>query len=148
MRSGSTYVTGIGGVFFKVNDPEQFRAWYKKHLGIRASASGANFFWRKSDDPQSFARTVWTPFPQNSDYFGPGAQQIMINYRVRELDALLNKLTAAGVEQVGKVEEYWYGRFAWIIDGEGNRVELWEPVDLSPDEFERRLEQQQKQRDE
>ena len=117
----------------------ELRAWYDRHLGLDAEQQGVNFFWREPDDATRFGYTVWSPFPRDTEYFGPGGQDSMINYRVGDLEALLERLRAEGVEQVRETEEYWYGRFAWIVDGEGNRVELWEPVDFSPDEFDRRL---------
>ena len=131
-------VTGIGGVFFKARDPAELRAWYERHLDIGAAHQGVNFFWRDRDDASRFGLTVWSLFPRDTDYFGPGDQGFMINYRVADLETLLDRLREQGVSQVGEIEEYWYGRFAWILDGEGNRVELWEPVDFSPEEFIRR----------
>ena len=115
-------------VFFKVDDPARFSAWYREHLGIDAARPADNFVWRERDAPDNVGYTVWSPFPRDTGYFGSSEQPLMINYRVRDLDALLAKLRAAGVEQVKDVEEYPYGRFAWILDGEGNRVELWEPA--------------------
>ena len=138
-------VSGIGGVFFKADDPAELRTWYERHLGIVAGQQGVNFFWREQDDTTAFGRTVWSLFPRDTNYFGPSGQELMINYRVRDLDALLVRLQAEGVQQVGAIDEYWYGRFAWIVDGEGNRVELWEPVDHSPEEFERRLQDESSQ---
>jgi catechol 2,3-dioxygenase-like lactoylglutathione lyase family enzyme len=132
-------VTGIGGVFFKARDPERLRAWYREHLGVEADRPGVNFFWREAVDGGRFGRTVWSAFPADTRYFGPGDQDFMINYRVRDLDELLARLRQEGIAQVGKTEEYWYGRFAWVVDGEGNRVELWEPDRFSPREFERRM---------
>ena len=132
-------VTGIGGVFFKANDPQQLSAWYRQHLGMTGDGPGISFFWREHADPALLGYTVWSVFPRDTAYFGPGEQDSMINYRVRHLDALLAKLELEGVQQVGEVEEYWYGRFAWIVDGEGNRVELWEPVPFEPEEFEQRF---------
>ncbi len=121
-------VTGIGGVFFKAEDPDALRAWYGEHLGIEATAQGANFMWRERDDPHRLARTVWSVFPEGTDYFGGSDQDFMVNYRVDDMDALLDRLGEAGVEQVGETERYDFGSFAWIVDGEGNRVELWEPA--------------------
>ena len=123
-------VTGIGGVFLRAEDSDRQLAWYRDQLGIERAPGhhGVNFFWRDRGDPGRYGRTVWALFPRDSDYFGDTRQQVMINYRVRDLDALLRDLRASGVEQVGEVEEFPYGRFAWILDGEGNRVELWEPA--------------------
>jgi len=86
-----------------------------------------NFFWRERDTPDRLGFTVWSAFPRDTDYFGPSGQSFMINYRVRDLDVLLKRLQVQGVRQVGKVEKFSYGRFAWIVDGDGNRIELWEP---------------------
>lgn len=131
-------VTGIGGVFFKVDDPQAFTAWYREHLGIEATEYGANFYWRTLDGDR-VGRTVWTPFPRESTYFGDSDQQIMINYRVKDLEKLLAKLEEKGVERIGEIETYDYGTFAWIHDLEGNRVELWEPVDWTSEEYRDRM---------
>lgn len=122
-----TMVTGIGGVFFKSDDPEALRAWYRDHLGIEASSLGADFLWRERADPSREGRTVWNVFSRDTEHFGPGDQQFMVNYRVRDLDVLLENLKASGIEPVRGPEAYDHGRFAWIVDGEGNRAELWEP---------------------
>jgi len=132
-------VTGIGGVFFKSDDPERLREWYRRHLGIAGVSGGVNFVWRDRYDPSLVGYTVWAAFPRKTGYFGSDSQDLMVNYRVRNLDALLGRLKSEQVQQVGVIEEHWYGRFAWILDGEGNRLELWEPAKLSPEEFERRL---------
>jgi predicted enzyme related to lactoylglutathione lyase len=116
-------VTGIGGVFFKARDPEKMSLWYREHLGIAAEDGHADFAWREKERPDEIGRTVWSIFPANSDYF---ASPVMINYRVTNLDRMLDQLRGHGIA-IEKVEDYDYGRFAWIIDPEGNRVELWEP---------------------
>lgn len=120
-------VTGIGGVFFKARDPDALRAWYRDHLGLEAGPQGTTFLWRHEDDPGTLGRTVWSVFPEDSDYFGPSGQRFMLNYRVADLDRALTALAAAGVTPVKEPEEYPYGRFAWVEDAEGNRIELWEP---------------------
>jgi predicted enzyme related to lactoylglutathione lyase len=127
-QSARPFVTGIGGVFFKADNPRQLQAWYRDHLGIEPGAQGVNFFWRDRDNPEVLGFTVWSVFPRETNYFGAGDQELMINYRVRDLDGLLAKLRAEGIEARER-EEYDYGRFAWIVDGEGNRIELWEPTD-------------------
>jgi len=119
-------VTGIGGVFFKARDPGRMAAWYREHLGIRAEDGHADFAWREKDRPEEIGRTVWSIFPANTDYFGPSRSPFMINYRVANLDRMLEQLRSGGVA-VEKVEDCDYGRFAWITDLEGNRIELWEP---------------------
>jgi predicted enzyme related to lactoylglutathione lyase len=121
-------VTGIGGVFLKAQKPDQLAAWYQNHLGMTLSPwSGVEFEWREKDSPETIGKTVWSLFPSNTGHFGPGPQQAMINYRVDDLDGLIRKLEEAGVEIDLRQEDDEYGRFAWIIDPEGNRVELWEP---------------------
>src|ERR1051326_2794459 len=116
-------VSGIGVSFFKVRDPVQMAAWYREHLGILAQDGHADFAWRDKDRPDEMGRTVWSLFPANSDYF---ASPVMINYRVSNLDRMLEQLRKGGVA-VERVEDYDYGRFAWITDPEGNRIELYEP---------------------
>jgi predicted enzyme related to lactoylglutathione lyase len=120
------HVTGIGGVFFKAQDPARLAAWYQEHLGIRSEDGHADFPWRENDNPEKIGRTVWSVFPADTDYFGRSSASLMINYRVANLDRLLDQLRAQGVA-VERIEEYDYGRFAWITDPESNRVELWEP---------------------
>jgi predicted enzyme related to lactoylglutathione lyase len=115
---------GIGGVFLKAHDPQALSAWYAEHLGIAAQDGGSLAF----DGPESTGMTVFAHFPQDTRYFGEGAQQAMVNFRVDDLDELLKQLTAAGVRIDPKREDYSYGRFAWIWDAEGNRVELWQPL--------------------
>ena len=117
-------VTGIGGVFFRSPDPERSYAWYEKHLGLRRSDGAVVLQY--ADDPTGSA--VFAIFPHDTGYFGPGGQQFMLNLRVRDLDALLARLRADGVEVDPNVETAPYGRFAWIVDVDGNRVELWEPT--------------------
>ena len=119
-------VIGIGGIFFKAREPERLSAWYLEHLGISASDGHADFLWLDPDHPDEAGRTVWAIFPANSDYFGPTQPTFMIDYRVSNLDRMLEQLRRGGVV-VDNVEDYDYGRFAWITDPEGNRIELWEP---------------------
>jgi predicted enzyme related to lactoylglutathione lyase len=121
-------VTGIGGVFFKADDPEKLYQWYEKHLGIqRDETTAASFHWRDANDPSKKGRTSWAIFPKNTTYFEPGRAGFMVNYRVDNLDALLEALAREGVEIDPHRENCDYGRFAWILDPEGNRIELWEP---------------------
>ena len=119
-------VKGIGGVFFKARDPERLSSWYREHLGIAAADGHADFRWREHDRPNEIGRTVWSIFPAESDYFGANSSAFMVNYRVADLDKMLEQLRNAGIT-VEKVEDFDYGRFAWFTDPEGNRVELWEP---------------------
>jgi predicted enzyme related to lactoylglutathione lyase len=122
-------VTGLGGVFIKCQDPEGMKNWYREHLGIDAGKNGAIFQWREADDPQKEGLTVWSIFPDSTKYFDPSSKPYMLNYRVENLAALLDALKAEGVTVVGKMEEYDYGKFGWVIDPEGNKIELWEPID-------------------
>ncbi|HXT63968.1 MAG TPA: VOC family protein [Pyrinomonadaceae bacterium] len=120
-------VTGIGGIFFKAKDPEKLKAWYRTHLGIESEAWGAVFNWR--DDPGSAdAATAWSVFSEESKHFEPSEKAFMINYRVANLDELLQQLRADGVDVDPKSgEPSDFGKFGWIMDPEGNRIELWEP---------------------
>jgi len=123
-------VTGLGGIFFKAREPKKLMAWYQEHLGVKPEGEAepsAMFHWREADDPEQLAYTVWAIFPRETKYFDPSSSQFMINYRVDDLDGLLRQLKAEGVKVDDKVEEYEYGKFGWIIDPEGNRIELWEP---------------------
>jgi len=123
-------VTGIGGVFFKARDPQILRDWYGKHLGIpNMSKYGGLFEWKDQDDPDSYGHTVWSPMEEKTTYFDPGNSRLMINYRVENLLVMLEQLKEEGVQVVGKVEEYNYGKFGWILDPDGNKIELWEPND-------------------
>jgi predicted enzyme related to lactoylglutathione lyase len=122
-------VTGIGGVFFKAEHPAKLYEWYEQHLGIQREphGGGASFRWREAEAPGREGMTVWSLFPTDTKYFEPSRSPFMINYRVDDLDALLEALRAEGVEVDPHREDYDYGRFAWIMDPEGNRIELWEP---------------------
>ncbi|MBK5284080.1 MAG: VOC family protein [Bacteroidia bacterium] len=122
-------VTGIGGVFFKTPDKKKIVEWYKRHLDIDAGEYGATFQWRDMENPEKKCTTAWSPFPGDSKYFAPSDKPYMFNYRVENLSALLEELKKEGVQIVGKVEEYDYGKFGWIMDPDGNKIELWEPVD-------------------
>jgi predicted enzyme related to lactoylglutathione lyase len=115
-------VQGIGGVFFRARDPEALRAWYAEQLGIDMEDYGTTFTAAEGD------QTVWAPFAADTKYFGPTGQQSMVNFRVRDLDAMLDQLRAAGVAVDERVEEMEFGRFGWATDLEGNRFELWEPA--------------------
>jgi predicted enzyme related to lactoylglutathione lyase len=114
---------GVGGIFLKAQDPAALSAWYATHLGIATQDGGSLVF----DGPESAGMTVFAHFPQDTDYFGDGGQQVMVNFRVDDLDQLLVQLAAAGVRIDPKREDFPYGQFAWIWDPEGNRVELWQP---------------------
>ena len=119
-------VTGIGGIFFKAQEPAKLAEWYREHLGIESKDGHADFPWRNAEDPEQTGRTVWSAFPADSEYFGSSSVPFMINYRVANLDRMLEQLRRGGVI-IEKAEDYEYGRFAWLTDPEGHRVELWEP---------------------
>jgi predicted enzyme related to lactoylglutathione lyase len=118
-------ITGIGGVFFKSDDPEKLYAWYEKHLGITRQHGFVSFNWR--DDPDPEAQTAWSISPRESEHFNPSVSPFMINYRVDDLNGMLAELSASGVVIDPKSEDTDYGRFAWILDPDGNKIELWEP---------------------
>ena len=121
-------VIGIGGVFFKAQDPEKLRAWYQKHLGLEPDAYGGVVFHCPTGEiDRQTAQTVWSLFPNDTKYFDPSSAPFMINYRVEDLAGLLEQLRSEGVEVDERTEAYEYGRFGWIMDPEGNRIELWEP---------------------
>lgn len=120
-------VTGIGGILFKTKEPQKMKEWYNKHLGLNAGDYGATFEWRNSDDDKK-GQTVWNPFKEESKYFAPSEKQFMINYRVDNLEALLAELKKEGIEPVGEMQSYDFGKFAHIMDPDGNKIELWEPA--------------------
>ena len=122
----------IGGVFFKVADPEKTRNWYRDHLGLVTDQYGSNFEWRQADEGTQKGFTQWSPFKADSNYF---EGQFMINYRVSDLEALVSSLTKQGVEILDEMDVLDYGKFIHIRDGDGNMVELWEPIDDVYDEM-------------
>jgi predicted enzyme related to lactoylglutathione lyase len=122
-------VTGIGGVFFKCKDPKKITEWYQKHLGLNTNPYGASFEWYEGTDSTKKAQTQWTPFPETTKYFAPSEKDFMINYRVENLEALVEELKKENVTIVDKIETYDYGKFVHILDMEGNKIQLWEPID-------------------
>ena len=121
-------VTGIGGIFFKCKDPKAINEWYKTHLGFDTSPYGTSFEWRDIDDSRK-GLTQWNPFADNTKYFEPSAKDFMINYRVENLEALVEQLRNEGITIVDKIEDSEYGKFVHILDIEGNKIQLWEPKD-------------------
>lgn len=117
-------VLGIGGVFFKARDPIALAEWYREHLGVPVEMGQT---YGTFSAQESGEQTVWSTFPIDTNYFGPGPSPFMVNFRVRNLDSMLAQLSAAGAKVEERVEEYEYGRFGWAVDPEGNRFELWEP---------------------
>ena len=121
-------VTGIGGIFFKAKDPKALGEWYRQHLGIDvAEWGGAAFRWATPDNPAGTGTTMWSPFADDTTYFGAGGASFMINYRVDDVHALIAQLRSEGCAVDDKVDESEYGKFGWVTDPEGNRVELWQP---------------------
>jgi len=121
-------VTGIGGVFFKCADTAKMKEWYAKNLGIDAGAWGTSFEWREKDDPEVIGNTAWNAFPDTTKHFDPSKKDFMINYRVADLEALVEELKKDGVTITDEIATYEYGKFVHIIDPEGNAIELWEPA--------------------
>ena len=121
-------VIGVGGIFFKCKDPGKVKEWYQTHLGFDPDPYGAKFQWRQEDHSTKKAYTLWTPFKEDTKYFGPSDQSFMINYRVENLEALIEELKKEGVTILDKMETYDYGKFIHIQDLEGNKVELWEAI--------------------
>ena len=117
-------VTGLGGIFFKTRDPKALAAWYAQHLGLKIEVFGGAKFGEDAARPGS---ALWMPFAQDTRYFEPSDKPFMVNFRVDDLHALLAALRGAGVQVDAKVDESEYGKFGWIMDPDGNRVELWEP---------------------
>lgn len=122
-------VTGIGGLFFKSKNPKASKDWYKKHLHFNTDDYGCTFWWKdkKGDD----ASTQWSPFKDDTTYFEPSKKDFMFNYRVEDLETLIKTLRDEGVTIVGDMQTYDYGKFAWILDNENNKIELWEPIDAA-----------------
>jgi phosphoglycerate dehydrogenase-like enzyme len=128
-ESGLKRVTGIGGLFFKSEDPAKLKECYKKQLYFNFDYLGSTFWWK--DNNEKPACTQWSPFKSDTVYFSPSTKDFMFNYRVEDLSLLLNKLKEEGVPVIGEIEEYDYGKFGWILDPEGNKIELWEPKDVA-----------------
>ena len=129
IKQTSKKVTGIGGVFFKCKDPIKLKEWYKTHLGFNTDEYGTTFEWRQAADSTKKGFTQWSPFAETTHYFGPSTQDFMMNYRVENLEQLVEQLIKEGVTIADTIETYEYGKFVHIIDGEGNKVELWEAYD-------------------
>jgi hypothetical protein len=129
MKKTKQRVTGIGGIFFKAKNPGKLGAWYAKHLGLPVNKEwcGCSFPWRDAKNPKKKGYSVWSVFEKNNDYFGTSKQPFMINYRVTNLKKVLAQLKKEGVRVDPKTEESEFGKFGWARDGEGNRIELWEP---------------------
>ena len=123
-------VTGIGGIFFKCKDPVKMKEWYQTHLGLNTNQYGAVFEWWQGADSSKKGFSQWSPFKETTKYFEPSTKEFMINFRVENLVALVDQLKKEGVTVTDTIETYDYGKFAHIMDMEGNKIELWEPNDI------------------
>ncbi|WP_424492980.1 VOC family protein [Salinimicrobium sp. GXAS 041] len=120
-------VTGIGGIFFKTKDPNAVKDWYNKHLGLNTDQWGCTFWWK--DENGNKCSTQWSPFKEDTTYFEPSKKEFMMNFRVENLEELLEVLKEEGVEVMDEIQKVEEGKFGWIMDPEGNKIELWEPND-------------------
>lgn len=122
-------VTGLGGFFFKTKDPDQIKDWYAKHLGLATDAYGCTFWWKDKEGKD--CATQWSPMKDDTSYFKPSTSSFMMNFRVENLEEFLEVLKQEGVTIVGDMETHDYGKFGWILDPDGNKIELWEPLNES-----------------
>jgi predicted enzyme related to lactoylglutathione lyase len=122
-------VTGVGGIFFKCDDPKKMKEWYVQNLGLNGTDYGVSFEWRDADDPSKECVTAWSTFPKDTKHFEPSKKDFMINYRVENMEELVEQLKSDGVTIVDEIKVYdGYGKFVHILDPEGNGIELWEPA--------------------
>ncbi|MCB0807118.1 MAG: VOC family protein [Bacteroidales bacterium] len=130
-------VTGLGGFFITSPDPEKTKKWFEENLGLPCDEYGHMFKWRDHKNPEMEGNTQFGVFEKNPEYFKPGTREYMINFRVDDLVSLIAGLKEKGMQVVGEIEEYEYGKFGWVIDPDGNKIELWEPVDQAFSEKEK-----------
>lgn len=129
MSDTTPKVTGIGGIFFYSKNPKETNAWYGKNLGLAIDDYGSPFEFRNAKNPQEINYLRWSPFEEGSDYFKPSEKEFMINYRVQNIEGLVKNLKKNGVTVLDEIQSYEYGKFVHIMDPEGNKIELWEPID-------------------
>lgn len=129
MNDTTPKVTGIGGIFFRSKNPKATNEWYGKNLGLTLNEYGSTFEFRNANKPDEINYLQWSTFEENTKYFDPSEKEFMINYRVQNIEGLVKKLKENGVTIVDEIEEFEYGKFIHIMDPEGNKIELWEPVD-------------------
>jgi predicted enzyme related to lactoylglutathione lyase len=129
MSDNTPKVTGIGGIFFRSKDPKAAKDWYGQNLGLAISDYGSSFEFRNAHRPDEINYLSWSPFKDDMDYFDPSKKEFMINYRVQNIDGLVKNLKTNGVTVLDEIAEYEYGKFVHIMDLEGNKIELWEPID-------------------
>lgn len=132
-------VTGIGGIFFKCRDTGKMKEWYGKHLGLHTDQYGAVFEWFQGADSTKKGFTQWSPFNEKTKYFEPSLKDYMINYRVENIESLVNELSKSGVVILDSIATYDYGKFVHILDIEGNKLELWEPNDIEYEKLGKQL---------
>jgi predicted enzyme related to lactoylglutathione lyase len=130
-NNSKTKVTGVGGIFFFSENPKETNEWYRNNLGIESNEYGASFESRNINKPEEINTLQWSLFKKGSDYFAPSSKEFMINYRVQHIEELVHKLNENGVAILDNIETYDYGKFVHILDNEGNKIELWEPIDCS-----------------
>lgn len=129
MKDTTPKVTGIGGIFFFSDNPTQTKEWYGKNLGLAINEYGSSFEFRNANRPDEINYLQWSPFIRGSEYFAPSKKEFMINYRVQNIEGLVRNLRNSGVTILDEIEAFEYGKFVHILDPEGNKIELWEPVD-------------------
>ncbi|MCF8379422.1 MAG: VOC family protein [Bacteroidales bacterium] len=122
-------VTGLGGIFIKSSDPKSLKNWYEEHLGLPCDEYGHMFAWRDKEDVAKIGYTQFSVFEKNTDYLKPAKKEFMLNFRVDDLEEMIKRLISEGMEVVGDIQSYDYGKFGWVMDPDGNKIELWEPVD-------------------
>ena len=128
-------VTSIGGIFFKCKDTDKMKSWYSKHLGLNTDQYGTSFEWRHADNKEKKGFTAWSPFKEDTKYMEPSSKDFMINYRVENLEMLVEVLKEEGVKILDEIETFEYGKFVHILDPENNKIELWEPNDDEYDQI-------------
>ena len=129
MSDNTPKVTGIGGIFFRCQNPEKTKEWYGENLGLAVGEYGSSFEFRNANRPEEVNYLQWSPFAEDTKYFAPSEKQFMINYRVQNIEGLVEKLRENGVTIVDDIQAFEYGKFVHIMDPEGTKIELWEPVD-------------------
>ena len=129
MNEKTPKVTGIGGIFFFSNNPDETKEWYGKNLGLEINDYGSSFEFRNANRPDEINYLQWSPFKKGSEYFAPSKKEFMINYRVQNIEELVKNFKKNGVAIIDKIETFEYGKFVHIMDPEGNKIELWEPID-------------------
>ena len=129
MNGATPKVAGMGGIFFFSDNPEETKEWYTKNLGLETNEWGSSFEFRNANRPDEINYLQWSPFKKGSEYFSPSKKEFMINYRVQNMEGLVEKLKANGVTILDAIETFDYGKFVHIMDSEGNKLELWEPID-------------------